>query len=101
MLPPIPFISDPFGPLASHVLLQDFGTTATVCIYFKSQHVLIVSNCGDSSAMLGRGIERKNVIAVQGAAASQESQIQWEPIMLTINDNVEDISQKEIDRLKV
>lgn len=36
------------------MLLQDFGTTAVICVYFPQTQQLVVANCGDSDAVVGR-----------------------------------------------
>jgi len=39
------------------IYLQDFGTTATICLYFPKRGVVLVASVGDSTAMLMGGKE--------------------------------------------
>lgn len=50
-----------------YIFLQDFGTTAVVCLYFSKAKKLIVANCGDSDAILAKEVDGKistNVLTV-------------------------------------
>jgi serine/threonine protein phosphatase PrpC len=78
----VDFYSSPECP---YVLLQDFGTTAVVCIYWEETQKLMVANCGDSDALIGRW-----------DGATQQIQ----PNLLAISDNVSCTSNGEQDRIR-
>lgn len=73
------------SPDCPYVLLQDFGTTAVVCIYWEETQKLMVANCGDSDALIGRW-------------DGTTKQIQ--PTLLAINDNVCCTTNGEQERIK-
>jgi serine/threonine protein phosphatase PrpC len=68
-----------------YVLLQDFGTTAVVCVYWEESQKLLVANCGDSDALIGRFDAAAKTI---------------QPNLLTISDNVSCMSAGEQERIK-
>lgn len=73
------------APDCPYVLLQDFGTTAVLCIYWEETQKLMVANCGDSDALIGRW----------DAASSQ-----LQPNLLAISDNVACNTNGEQERIR-
>ena len=68
-----------------YVLLQDFGTTAVICVFWEESQKLMVANCGDSDALIGRW-----------DAASSSLQ----PNLLAISDNVACTTNGEQERIR-
>lgn len=73
------------APDCPYVLLQDFGTTAVLCIYWEETQKLMVANCGDSDALIGRW---------DGASG------QLQPNLLAVSDNVACTTNGEQERIR-
>lgn len=73
------------APDCPYVLLQDFGTTAVVCVYWEETQKLMVANCGDSDALIGRWDFASG---------------QLQPNLLAISDNVACTNNGEQDRIR-
>jgi serine/threonine protein phosphatase PrpC len=89
------------------VLLQDFGTTAVVCVYFPASRHILVANCGDSDAVVGRKLPKKSVSSSSsssesshdgGAGAAGEDGFSIEPHQITVSHNVAS-NKVEIQRI--
>lgn len=68
-----------------YVLLQDFGTTVVLCIYWEETQKMMVANCGDSDALIGRWDALSATI---------------QPSLLTISDNVSSTTNGEQERIR-
>jgi hypothetical protein len=87
----------------TYVLLQDFGTTATVALYFKATKHILVANCGDSDAIVGRKISNGSIKKRSKRTPVNMLQLDddhyMEAILLTVSDNVMQ-NKSEIARVR-
>lgn len=81
-----------------YVLLQDFGTTAVICVYFPATKSLVVANCGDSDAVVGRRVAQASPSSTSSSSSTSSRCSDLEHTVITVSDNVS-ANKKDVHRI--